>query len=63
LAQIAGTDPYSDLAVLQPSDEALKKEQMKPLPIRNSYALQVGENVGVIGYPIEQLSFIIESIK
>ena len=38
--QITGTDPYSDLAVLQPS-AALKKEQMKPLPIRNSSALQV----------------------
>jgi S1-C subfamily serine protease len=44
-AQITGTDPYSDLAVLQPSAAALGKEQMKPLPIRNSSALQVGENV------------------
>lgn len=28
---------------------------MKPLPIRNSSALQVGKNVGTIGYPFEQL--------
>jgi 2-alkenal reductase len=61
-AQITGTDPYSDLAVLQPS-AALKKEQMKPLPIRNSSALQVGENVGAIGYPFEQLTFSVGSIK
>ena len=43
-AQISGTDPYSDLAVLQ-AGAPLKKEQMKPLPIRNSSALQIGENV------------------
>jgi S1-C subfamily serine protease len=61
--QISGTDPYSDLAVVQPSAAALKKEQMKPLPIRNSSALQVGENVGAIGYPFEQLSFSVGSIK
>jgi S1-C subfamily serine protease len=61
-AQITGTDPYSDLAVLQAS-AALKKEQMKPLPIRNSSALQVGENVGAIGYPFERLSFSVGSIK
>ena len=55
--QITGTDPYSDLAVLQPSAAALNKEQMKSLPIRNSSALQAGENVGAIGYPFEQLTF------
>jgi S1-C subfamily serine protease len=59
-AQIRGTDPYSDLAVLQAS-AALKKEQMKPLPIRNSS--QIGENVGAIGYPFEQLSFSVGNIK
>jgi S1-C subfamily serine protease len=61
-AQITGTDPYSDLAVLQAS-AALKKEQMKPLPIRNSSALQVGENVGTIGYPFEKLTFSVGGIK
>jgi S1-C subfamily serine protease len=61
-AQITGTDPYSDLAVLQAS-AALNKEQMKSLPIRNSSALQIGENVGTIGYPFEQLSFSVGSIK
>jgi S1-C subfamily serine protease len=62
-AQITGTDPYSDLAVLQASAAALKKEQMKPLPTRNSSALQVGENVGAIGYPFEKLSYSVGSIK
>src|SRR5262252_3135514 len=61
-AHVIGTDPYSDLAVLQ-ANVALKKEQLKPLPIRNSSALQVGENVGTIGYPFEQLSFSVGSIK
>jgi S1-C subfamily serine protease len=61
-AQITGTDPDSDLAILQ-ANEALNKEQMKPLPIGNSAALQVGENVGAIGYPFEQLSFSVGSIK
>jgi S1-C subfamily serine protease len=62
-AQIAGTDPYSDLAVLQASAAALNKEQMKSLPIRNSSALQVGENVGTIGYPFQQLSFSVGNIR
>ena len=62
-AQITGTDPYSDLAVLQPSAPASNKEQMMSLPIRNSSALQVGENVGAIGYPFEQLSFSVGSIR
>jgi S1-C subfamily serine protease len=61
-AQIIGTDPYSDLAALQ-ANAALNQEQMKPLPIRNSSALQVGENVGTIGYPFERLSFSVGSIK
>jgi S1-C subfamily serine protease len=61
-AQITGTDPDSDLAVLQ-ANEALNKEQMKSLPIGDSSALQVGENVGAIGYPFEQLSFSVGSIK
>lgn len=61
-AQITGADPYSDLAVLQ-SSAALNKEQMKPLLIRNSSAFQIGENVGAIGYPFEQLSFSVGSIK
>ncbi len=60
--QITGTDPYSDLAVLQASS-ALKKEQMKPLPIRNSTASQIGENVGAIGYPFEQLYYSVGNIK
>jgi S1-C subfamily serine protease len=55
-AQITGTDPYSDLAIMQAST-ALNKEQMKSLPIRNSSALQIGENVGAIGYPFEQLEW------
>ena len=59
---ITGTDPYSDLAVLQAS-AALKKEQMKPLPIRNSSAPQIGENVGSIGYPFKQLSYSVGNIK
>ena len=62
-AQITGTDPYSDVAVLQPSAAPLNKEQMKSLPIRNSSALQVGENVGAIGYPFKQLSFSVGSIR
>ena len=57
-AQITGTDPYSDLAVLQASAD-LKKEQMKPLPIRNSSALQVGENVGTIGYPFDTIGYLL----
>jgi S1-C subfamily serine protease len=61
-AQKTGTDPDSDLAILQ-ANEALNKEQMKSLPIGSSSALQVGENVGSIGYPFEQLSFSVGSIK
>ena len=61
-AQITGTDPDSDLAILQ-ANEALNKEQMKSLPIGDSSSLQVGENVGAIGYPFEQLSYSVGSIR
>ena len=36
---------------------------MKPLPIKNSSALQIGENVGAIGYPFEHLSYSVGNIK
>jgi S1-C subfamily serine protease len=57
-AHITGTDPDSDLAVIQANET-----EGKALPIGNSAALQVGENVGAIGYPFEQLSFSVGSIK
>jgi S1-C subfamily serine protease len=48
---IIGGDPYSDLAILQVDPSVLNQEQIKPLPIGNSSAIQVGQEVVTIGSP------------
>lgn len=48
-AEIVGTDPFTDLAVLRVVD--VPKEKLNPLPIGNSSALKVGEKVVAIGNP------------
>ncbi|MGC2306996.1 MAG: trypsin-like peptidase domain-containing protein, partial [Nitrososphaeraceae archaeon] len=49
-AKVIGQDPYSDIAVLQITDDGFKK-QIPPLNAANSSALQVGEQVIAIGNP------------
>ena len=49
-AKIIGSDPYSDIAVLQITDDGLQK-QIPPLKTSNSSSLQVGEQVIAIGNP------------
>lgn len=51
-ASILGEDVYSDLAVLQLDPSVLYREQIKPIPISNSSAIQVGERVVAIGNPL-----------
>ncbi|MCW4019085.1 MAG: trypsin-like peptidase domain-containing protein [Candidatus Bathyarchaeota archaeon] len=47
-AEVLGTDPYADLAVLS---VAAPSEELKPLPIVSSSSLRVGEQVIAIGNP------------
>ena len=49
-AKVIGQDPYSDIAVLQITDDGFQK-QIPPLKAANSSALQVGEQVIAIGNP------------
>jgi len=49
-AKVVGKDPYSDIAVLEISDDGFQK-QIPPLKATNSSALQVGEQVIAIGNP------------
>ena len=49
-AKVIGQDPYSDIAVLQITDDGFQK-QIPPLKAPNSSALQVGEQVIAIGNP------------
>ena len=49
-AKVIGQDPYSDIAVLQITDDGFQKH-IPPLKAANSSALQVGEQVIAIGNP------------
>jgi S1-C subfamily serine protease len=49
-ARVVGTDQYSDLAVLQ-VEEDVPAEKIIPLPLGNSSALRVGQEVVAIGNP------------
>ncbi|WP_051344057.1 S1C family serine protease [Alicyclobacillus herbarius] len=49
-AQVVGTDPYTDLAVLKTS--ASNFAGVEPLPLANSDNIQVGEPVVAIGTPM-----------
>ena len=48
-ANVVGTDPYSDLAVLQITDK-INNEALNPLMLGNSSKLEVGEPVIAIGH-------------
>ncbi len=47
-ADIVGTDPYSDLAVIKVD---VPKEKQNPLPLGDSSKLEVGQQVAAIGNP------------
>ncbi len=49
-ARVVGADQYSDLAVLHVEDD-VPADKLKPLPLGNSSALRVGEEVVAIGNP------------
>jgi S1-C subfamily serine protease len=48
-ATLIGSDPYTDLAVLYIED--VPQEKLIPLPLANSTAVRVGEQVAAIGNP------------
>lgn len=49
-ANVIGTDPYNDIAVLQITDD-FSEEQLTPLTFSDSTQLQVGQQVIAIGNP------------
>jgi S1-C subfamily serine protease len=49
-AKVIGKDPYSDLAILQITDN-FSEEKVVPLPLANSSAVRPGEQVIAIGNP------------
>lgn len=50
-AKAIGKDVFSDLAVLQLDKSALLKENLAPLPLADSSAIEVGQQIAVIGNP------------
>ena len=50
-AKAIGKDVFSDLAVLQLDKSALLKENLAPLPFADSSAIEVGQQIAVIGNP------------
>jgi S1-C subfamily serine protease len=48
-AKLMGSDPFTDIAVLYVQD--LPKYTLLPLPLGNSSAVEVGEQIGAIGNP------------
>ena len=50
-AQIVGTDPFTDVAVIQVQTDYDNSKLLKPLPIGDSSKLKVGEKITAIGNP------------
>jgi S1-C subfamily serine protease len=50
-ARVIGSDPISDLAVVQVDPSAMFREKISPLPIANSSTVEVGQPVIAIGSP------------
>jgi serine protease Do len=61
-ARIIGDDPYTDLAVLQITDNNFLAKMVVPLTIGNSSNLQAGERVTAIGNPFGLYGSITEGI-
>jgi S1-C subfamily serine protease len=49
-AKVVGTDPFSDIAIIQLTDD-FSAENVMPLVIANSSSLQVGQQIVAIGNP------------
>jgi S1-C subfamily serine protease len=49
-AKVVGTDPFSDISVIQITDD-FSSENLVPLSLTNSSALQVGQQIVAIGNP------------
>ncbi len=50
-ARVIGTDQYSDLAILHVEGDNVPADKLIPLPLANSSALRVGQEVVAIGNP------------
>jgi serine protease Do len=61
-SKVIGGDPYTDLAVLQITDNKFLPKMVVPLMIGNSSSLQPGETVAAIGNPFGLYGSITEGI-
>jgi S1-C subfamily serine protease len=61
-ARVIGADPYTDLAILQITDNNFSTKMVVPLTIGNSSNLQAGERVVAIGNPFGLYGSITEGI-
>jgi serine protease Do len=61
-AKVIGGDPYTDLAVLEITDNNFSPQMVVPLMIGNSSNLQPGETVAAIGNPFGLYGSITEGI-
>src|SRR5918996_1679228 len=61
-ARVIGSDPYTDLAILQITDNNFSTKMVVPLTIGNSSNLQAGERVVAIGNPFGLYGSITEGI-
>ena len=61
-ARVIGGDPYTDLAVLQITDNNFSDKRVIPLTIGNSSNLQAGERVAAIGNPFGLYGSITEGV-
>jgi S1-C subfamily serine protease len=50
-AKVIGTDPFSDIAVLQITD-GFSEQKVSPIPNANSSQIEVGDQVLAIGNPL-----------
>jgi S1-C subfamily serine protease len=50
-ANVIGKDPYSDLVILQITDNFSQEKAVVPLPLANSFTIRTGEQVIAIGNP------------
>jgi S1-C subfamily serine protease len=51
-AQVIGSDPLNDIAVIQVDTSALQEEKIEPLPLANTSKLKIGSPVVAIGSPL-----------
>ncbi|HZD36639.1 MAG TPA: S1C family serine protease, partial [Nitrososphaeraceae archaeon] len=61
-AKVVGSDPISDLAVVQVDPSAMFREKITPLPIANSSTVKVGQPAVAVGNPARLINTVTTGI-